>query len=180
VSGASEDELRGRRVVLRPAVPQDLPALSAILDEPEVRRWWGSRSADELRERLTGAHDDAIRLAVEVDGEVAGLIQYDEEDDPDYRHAGIDVFLGRRWHGRGLGQDAVRTLARHLVEVRGHHRLTIDPSATNEAAIRCYEAVGFRRVGVLRRYERAEDGSWRDGLLLDLLASDVGWTPAGS
>ena len=28
-------------------------------------------------------------------------------------------------------------------------------------------------VGVLRAYERAPDGSWRDGLLMDLLADEL-------
>ncbi len=57
---------------------------------------------------------------------------------------------------------------------RGHHRLVIDPAADNEAAIRCYAAVGFRPVGVLRRYERDVDGAGRhDGLLMDLLAEDL-------
>jgi aminoglycoside 6'-N-acetyltransferase len=61
-------------------------------------------------------------------------------------------------------------LVRHLIESRGHHRLTIDPAAANERAIRCYAAVGFERVGVMRQYERAADGSWHDGLLMELLA----------
>ncbi len=66
-------------------------------------------------------------------------------------------------HGRGIGRDAVDTLARHLVQDRGHHRLVIDPAA-----------VTFRPVGVLRRYERDVDGArWHDGLLMDLLAEEL-------
>jgi aminoglycoside 6'-N-acetyltransferase len=89
-----------------------------------------------------------------------------------YRSAGIDLILGAEWEGRGLGREAVGLLVRHLLEARGHHRLTIDPAAANERAIRCYEAVGFARVGVMRRYERADDGTWRDGLLMELLAEE--------
>ena len=89
---------------------------------------------------------------------VAGLIQIWEEAEPKYRHAGIDLFLDPRWHGRGLGTEAVRRTLRHLVEDLGHHRVTIDPATTNLAAIRAYEKVGFRRVGVTRRSERDADG----------------------
>jgi len=32
---------------------------------------------------------------------LAGGIQYDEEHDPQYRHAGIDIYLGSRFQGRG-------------------------------------------------------------------------------
>ena len=49
----------------------------------------------------------------------------------------------------------------------------IDPAADNVAAIRSYEKVGFRPVGVMRRYERGPDGQWHDGLLMDLLAEDL-------
>jgi aminoglycoside 6'-N-acetyltransferase len=51
--------------------------------------------------------------------------------------------------------------------------LTIDPALANEPAIRAYEAVGFKRVGVLRRYWRDPEGVWQDGLLLDLLADEL-------
>jgi aminoglycoside 6'-N-acetyltransferase len=104
---------------------------------------------------------------------VVGLIQYAEENEPDYRHAGIDIFLDPAWHGRGLGADALRTVARYLFDVRGHHRLTIDPAASNERAIRSYRRVGFRPVGVMRRYERGPDGTWHDGLLMDLLVEEL-------
>jgi aminoglycoside 6'-N-acetyltransferase len=75
--------------------------------------------------------------------------------------------------GRGLGPEAVRTVARWLFETRGHHRITIDPSAANARAIQAYAKVGFRPVGVMRRYERGPDGTWHDGLLMDLLAGDL-------
>ncbi len=90
-----------------------------------------------------------------------------------YRHAGMDIYLDPSSHGKGIGTDAVRTMARHLIRTEGHHRLVIDPAAANSAAIRAYEKVGFRRVGVLRRYERGPDGTFHDGLLLDLLIDDL-------
>ncbi len=83
------------------------------------------------------------------------------------------------WHGRGIGTEAVRILARHLLRDRGHHRLVIDPAASNEVAIRAYRRVGFRPVGIMRQYERGPDGSWHDGLLMDLLADELTEPPAG-
>jgi aminoglycoside 6'-N-acetyltransferase len=84
------------------------------------------------------------------------------------------VFLDPAVHRRGLGADAVLTLAVHLVRDRGHHRLTIDPAAANVVAIACYRAVGFRPVGVLRAYERdSATGEWHDGLLMDALSDEV-------
>ena len=52
--------------------------------------------------------------------------------------------------------------------------MIIDPALANTAAIRCYESVGFRRVGVMRRYwyDHVQE-EWVDGLLLDLLADEL-------
>jgi len=158
--------LQGPRVRLRRPDSADLPALAAIRAEPGVCRWWGESQPGDLEPPA-----DGDLLAIEVDGSVAGAIQYEEVTDPMYHSAGIDLFLGAEWQGRGLGREAVGLLARHLIDARGHHRLTIDPAADNERAIRCYTAVGFERVGLMRQYERAADGTWRDGLLMELLAA---------
>jgi aminoglycoside 6'-N-acetyltransferase len=158
-------ELPGDQVLLRPIERADAPTLKAILATPEVAAWWG-------REDEGFPFDDepeAVRFSILVDGEVAGLIQFVEETTPDYRHAGIDLYLAPAHQNRGFGTDAVATLARHLFEERGHHRLTIDPAAHNAAAIRCYEKAGFRRVGVMRSAWRDPDGHWRDALFMELV-----------
>ncbi len=163
--------LHGRRVVLAPVGAEHVPGLRRILDAPEVRARWHHEGAS----RQWPFDDPSVtRFAVLIDDAVRGMVQYGEEDDPDYRHASIDVFVDPAVHGRGVGRDAVATLAHHLVQERGHHRLAIDPAADNEAAIRCYASVGFRPVGVLRRYERDADGAgWHDGLLMDLLPEEL-------
>jgi aminoglycoside 6'-N-acetyltransferase len=51
--------------------------------------------------------------------------------------------------------------------------LVIDPAADNTAAIACYRKVGFRSVGVMRKYELSADGTWHDGLLMELLADEL-------
>jgi aminoglycoside 6'-N-acetyltransferase len=167
--------LTGRLVVLRPGSVGDVDRLVSILREPEVARRWGR--FDVVTVKAEFIEDDKVFI-VEVDGEVIGAIQYGEEDDPMYRHAGIDIFLSTARHRQGFGSDAIRTLARHLFDERGHHRLSIDPAADNEAAIRAYEKVGFRRVGVMRSYERGLDGTFHDGLLMDMLAGEIEETDA--
>lgn len=154
-------------IVLRALVATDAPELRRIRATPEVARWWGPPEDDFP----LGDEDEVTRMTVEVDGVVAGMVQFGEEVDPKYRHASIDLFLDPALHGRGIGTEVVRRVARLLIDERGHHRITIDPAADNAAAIRAYEKVGFRPVGVMRRYERDVEGDgWHDGLLMELLA----------
>jgi aminoglycoside 6'-N-acetyltransferase len=160
-------------VALRPVGPDDTAALAEILADPGVAPWWGNFDDERLRNDVIEPPPDVASFVIEVQGSVAGFIQYSEENEPGYRHAGIDLAVSSVWQGRGIGPDAIRALARHLFEERGHHRLTIDPAAANERAIRAYERVGFRRVGVMRAYERGPDGSWHDGLLMDLLRGEL-------
>ena len=80
----------------------------------------------------------------------------------------IDLWVDAERHNQGIGTDALRTLVGHVFDEHGHHRIEIDPATGNLAAIRCYPKVGFKPVGVLRRHERGNDGTWHDSLLMDL------------
>ena len=151
-------------MTLRPIAPEDRAPLKAIRDEPEVIRWWGPQTA-----AWPGDDETVEEWVIELDGEVIGLVQFFEEPDEDYRHADVDILLATRVHGRGLGSDAMRAITRHLIEDRGHHRITLTTWPDNARAIHVYEKIGFRQVGVTRRSERGDDGTWHDELLMELV-----------
>jgi aminoglycoside 6'-N-acetyltransferase len=166
-----DEVLPGAQVTLRPVRAGDVETLRVIFSDPEVARWWGD-PAKAVHDILESSEDESHFL-VERGGEAIGFIQSYEETDAMYRHAAIDIALRSPWHGKGLGPDAIRTLARYLIDARGHHRLTIDPAAHNTNAIKAYERVGFKPVGLMRRYERGPSGEWHDGLLMDMLAEEL-------
>ena len=79
------------RLVLRPLAKQDEAELLRIHATPEVALWWGLPDegfpwSDE---------PESSRLVIEVDGAVAGMIQFCEEQTPKYRHATIPPCTGR-------------------------------------------------------------------------------------
>jgi aminoglycoside 6'-N-acetyltransferase len=157
------DILRTERLTLRPLAEDDIAPLLEIVGDSE---WWGqSTTAEDVR-------NGGCAFAIEVDGQLAGWLGFDEENDPDYRFASLDITLAPAYQDKGLGPEALRAVIDWLV-AKGHHRFTIDPAAHNHRAIRAYEKVGFRPVGRLRDYERGRDGKWHDGLLMDLLAEDL-------
>jgi aminoglycoside 6'-N-acetyltransferase len=156
-------------VLVRPLAAADAEELRRIHATPEVARWWGLPD-----DAFPHDEPESVRLTIQVAGAVAGLVQYAEELEPRYRCASVDIFLEPSLHGRGIGTAILRRVVQHLVEERGHHRITIDPATGNARAIRSYEKAGFRAVGVMRQYERDTDGGgWHDGLLMELVADDL-------
>jgi aminoglycoside 6'-N-acetyltransferase len=147
-------------ISLRPFEPADEGTMAAFLAEPDVKRWW----VDSDYERDHG-------WVVEVDGCFAGWVQYEEETYEWYPSVALDISLTTSHHGRGYGRRILNLVIDHFV-AKGHHRFTIDPDVTNERAIRCYSAVGFEPVGVMRAYERNPAGGWNDALLMDLVVLD--------
>jgi aminoglycoside 6'-N-acetyltransferase len=158
--------LHGERLTLRLPRDGDAEALTAILAEPEVARWWGTNDIERVRAELP-----ACFVIVIGDGP-AGWVLFNEETEPGYRHVGLDIMLTASAQAQRYGREALRLVISHFIE-RGHRRFTIDPAVDNEPAIRCYAAVGFKPVGVMRDYERVDDGPWHDGLLMDLLAPEL-------
>jgi aminoglycoside 6'-N-acetyltransferase len=166
--------LRSERLLLRPLTPQDLDALGELVQHPSISQWWGhNQVAAYVRE---GFENEGRAFAITTQDDVktlAGWVGFDEETEPDYRYATLDIALAPGQQQRGLGPEALRTVIRWLVDERSHHRFTIDPERSNERAIAAYAKVGFRPVGTLRRYFRGPDGEWRDGLLMELLAEEL-------
>jgi aminoglycoside 6'-N-acetyltransferase len=156
--------MRDAELELRRFRPADAEDLEALFAEPEVRRWWAD--AD---------YDGEDGWVVEVDGDFAGWVQYEEEPYEWYPSVALDIALRTDLHGRGYGRRALRLAIEHFA-AKGHHRFTIDPNLENERAIRSYAAVGFKPVGVLRSHERNPDGGWNDGLLMDLIVLDGEWS----
>lgn len=164
-------ELTSARLRLRGWTEADITTLLALLNEPSVAQWWGGQY-DAARLRRDLDDPEVYTYVIELGGEVAGMLMFSEEADPMYHSAGMDIAISAAHQGKGLGPEALSTLARHLFDVRGHHRLTIDPAADNDRAIGAYASIGFKPVGVMRRYEQGADGTFHDGLLMDMLRED--------
>jgi aminoglycoside 6'-N-acetyltransferase len=160
--------VKGARVELVPVAPEHRKRLDELRRLPEVVRWWKEPWGDWLAD-----DPDTFRFAVLLEGEIVGYVQWWQDTSPLYRHAGVDLFLDPAVHGRGIGTETLRVVCTHLIDEQGFHRVVIDPEVANEAAIASFRKVGFKPVGVLRRYIRDGPDDWKDGLLMDLLADEL-------
>jgi len=127
--------VRGRLTTLRPAGAGDVDRLVAWHADPDVSYYWDGETftRGEMEERL--ARGDVEAWIVEEGGEPVGYLQV--------HPAGLDMFLVPSARGRGLGPDAARAMAEHLVHERGRARVTVDPYAWNEGAVRAWDRAGF-------------------------------------
>lgn len=163
-----EAPLVGPLVTLRSPTESDAGTLLEILLEPEVAPWWVGYTPEKVREDF---FDDGVARIIEVGGECAGAMLILRGDDPEYPTTVMHLFIGTRFRGRRIGEEALALAIRHEF-AEGISRVTLDPNAKNEGAIRSYERLGFKRIGILRDYQLRPGGEMEDAMFLDLTRRD--------
>ena len=135
---AEKTGIHGMAIRLRLAGTHDVDRLVAWHADPEVARYWDDETftRTEMEDRL--ARGEVESWIVEEAAEPVGYLQVHAE--------GLDMFLIPAARGRGLGPDAARAMAEHLLRERGRSRVTVDPYAWNEGAIRAWQRAGFVEV----------------------------------
>jgi aminoglycoside 6'-N-acetyltransferase len=136
--------IRGRLTVLRPAGEDDADLLVAWHADDEVARYWDGKTftRETMLARLARARVNPY--VIEMDGVPVGYLQvHDLDADGD---GGLDMFLVPGARGRGLGSDAARAMARHLLDDCGWTRVTVDPYTWNETAVRGWRNAGFVEI----------------------------------
>lgn len=163
------EALVGPLVTLRAPHESDLAPLVGILAEPEVALWWVGYTPERVRREFLES-PDTVRI-IEVGGECAGAMYVLRGDDLEYPTTVMHLFIGTRFRGRRIGEEAL-ALAIRREFAAGITRVTLDPNVANDGAIRSYERLGFQRIGVLRDYQVRPGGHLEDALFLDLTRSD--------
>src|SRR5215217_4543219 len=123
--------LNGDRVLLRPIERDDLPELwrlvsdfeVALLSSTEPVRPLSLAAFEAMHERFVSENvTDAVGFALEVNGDLVGTCGLHAIDHFNSR-CEVGIAIGRDHWGRGLGQDAVRTLVRYAFDHLNMHRV---------------------------------------------------------
>ena len=134
-------------IACRPVRPSDLPALADLAQ----RSWLGAfgssvsgedaaeEAASRSEEYFASALEESSILVAEVDGVLAGYVQFDDEELQ-------RLYVETELHGRGIGR-ALLTAALAHPRLARTPRVHLQVWEENERAVRLYESAGFRRAG---------------------------------
>lgn len=170
--------LTGRRIVLRPLEPEDLPQTLAWINDRSLLALTGPyapvgrRDQEAWFRRISTSRTDRV-LGIRLrrgDRLIGTCGLYDLH--PVIRRADLRIRIGdRRAQGRGLGTEAVALLLEHAFLHLNLHRVALTVFAENARAIRAYEKCGFAREGVLRG-DGFIEGQYIDVLAMGILQED--------
>jgi len=168
----------GDTVILRPIEPEDLAFIQTWVNDPEVRAGLGEyrpASRHALQKWLDRVYEDVNRVwfvsVLKENNRVigdGGFLRIDQV----WRTADISICVGEKdvWR-RGYGTEVMHLMLDYGFGTLNLHRIALGVFTFHEQAIRFYEAIGFRREGVLR------DGifhahAYHDVILMSLLEDE--------
>ncbi len=123
-----------------------------------------------LARAVDDGSEDAVSFVVDVDGQAVGgasLFEFDALA----RHAEAGINLLPEARGRGIGTAAMCQLVEFGFVRRNLRRIHLEVIASNAAAIRSYQKVGFVTEGRLRQHAWVR-GTYEDVVLMGILRSD--------
>lgn len=145
---ADSDVLSTRRLVLRPLVRGDIPAIAALGGDWDVasmtsRMPW-PYTVEIAAHWLDEQADGEFVRAIDQSGRFIGICGYLPDGTGT---AEIGYWLGKPFWGRGYATEAGQALVDHAFWTGAFEALTCAHFVDNPASQRVIEKLGFRRIG---------------------------------
>jgi RimJ/RimL family protein N-acetyltransferase len=180
--------LDGHHVRLRAVEREDLPRLHELfdddlelmtrLDDAPPRPMSLAEREQRFDEQLEESDRSSMWFAIQVDDELIGECGLHSIDH--YRRScQIGIALGRDHWGKGLGQDAVRTLVGFAFRDLNMRKVGLEVLADDDRAVGAYRKAGFVEEGRLRSH-LWYDGTRHDELVMSVLRDDWKGDPTAS
>ena len=171
----SDDE-----IVLRPWAWDDVPALTAACQDPEIPRWTvvpSPYTEDHAREFILACETDrkaGRQLALAIVDHDDGLLGAIGLAGVDRRQLSgeIGYWIAREARRRSVGTRAARLISRWALTELELERVELLANPMNEASQRLAVRAGFTREGLLRKYRRRR-GEREDLVMFSLLAEEL-------
>jgi len=169
-------DLSDDAIELRPWTLDDVPAIVAACNDPEIQHWIPviPRPYTEADARAfvlgevagIGSHSFAITAGRRVVGSIGMKVN-------ESRSGHVGYWCAPEARGRGVTTRALRLLCKYSLEELKLERLELITDPDNRASQRVAEKVGFQREGVLRSHLAHPDGRRRDSVMFSLLPGEL-------
>jgi len=171
--------LRTARLVLRPYMPEDIPALLPLIGAREVAATtlriphpYTQAEAEEFVRRAQAGSDDSVRFAVEIEASSTLIGGVGLRLDQAHHHAELGYWIGVPYWGTGYATEAAQALVRHGFEDLKLHRIHASHFSHNPASGRILRKLGMKSEGCMRQHI-LKWGEYYDSELYGMLASDL-------
>jgi RimJ/RimL family protein N-acetyltransferase len=172
-------ELRDGDLVLRAWSEDDVSAIFAACQDPEIARWipfvprpYTRDDAEAYVRGCLESGDTRYPFAI-VDPSDRLLGSIDMSLNSQLYRGHIGYWVAAPARGRGVCTRALRLLSRWALDDLGLLRLELITDPENIGSQRVAEKVGFRREGVLRGHLKHPDGRIRDSVMFSLLPGEL-------
>ena len=177
-----EYEIRGIQYIIRSAEEKDAETLSSLRVRLDGETENMDREAGEAYIDIAGfkelIHMDSEKrnnlfLVAVASGNIVGYCRCAGSELKRFSHqVEFGVCVARSYWGYGIGREMLRASLQWADE-NGIEKVTLKVLATNDKAIRLYEANGFEREGILKRDRRHADGHYYDTVVMGRFADGV-------
>jgi RimJ/RimL family protein N-acetyltransferase len=169
-------KILGKSCYLSPICLDDAELYAKWLNDPEVSKYLSLRSMNVsaesekgFLEKLQREHNYAI-VDLQKD-ELIGNCGFVEIDSLN-RTGEVGIFIGNRdYWGKGYGTEALKLLIGYGINFLNLRSFFLQVYSYNARALRCYEKVGFKKIGA-RRNALIFNGREHDIILMDLLSGE--------
>jgi len=163
-------ELESDQLILRKISEKDAPALEAMEQNENVRRYLPTFlfefSFEDKKEAIREMYGDILRrkeslllgiyLRSEPD-ELAGICEFYNYD-PDWNKASLGCRLREEFWNRKIGETSIRMMIDYLFDKTDVKRITVHVMSDNTYSLRAVERLGFR----LRKKDVSEDWGFEE------------------
>jgi RimJ/RimL family protein N-acetyltransferase len=170
-------KLVGEKVYLSPVNPDDYEKYTEWLADLEVTvnltvysKIIAKYQEKEALAKLS-ADDNNFAIVARADDRLLGNCGFHNIDLTN-RRAEVGIFIGdKEYWGKGYGREALELLLDFGFNIRNLHSIMLAVREYNQRAIRCYEKIGFKKIGVRR--EAVFFGEQKaDVIFMDILANE--------